>query len=82
MPLKKIAEIEKKATKESVNSLTKVQQEKLKEIKLFIDDKKSLGELSLEEEAKIWEQSIDQFDLYSKERVTAQKAYKKSCGRP
>ncbi|WP_107923486.1 phage tail tape measure protein [Lysinibacillus parviboronicapiens] len=75
---KKIAEIEKKATKESVNSLTKVQQEKLKEIKLFIDDKKSLGELSLEEEAKIWEQSIDQFDLYSKERVTAQKAYKKA----
>lgn len=42
MPLKKIAEIEKKATKESVNSLTKVQQEKLKEIKLFIDDKKNL----------------------------------------
>ena len=76
--VKKIAEIEKKATKESVNALTKVQQEKLKEIKLFIDDKKSLGELSLEEEAKIWEQSIDQFDLYSNERVTAQKAYKKA----
>lgn len=75
---KKIADIEKKATKESVSLLNKEQQEKLKEIKLFIDDKKSLGELSLEEEAEIWKQSIDQFDLYSKERVTAQKAYKKA----
>ncbi|MFJ5768150.1 phage tail tape measure protein [Lysinibacillus sp. NPDC093210] len=75
---KKIAEIEKKATKESVNLLTKDQQEKLKEIKLFIDDKKSLGELSLEEEAQIWKESLDQFDLYSKERVTAQKAYNKA----
>ncbi len=45
---------------------------------MFIDDKKSLGELSLEEEAQIWKESLDQFDLYSKERVTAQKAYNKA----
>ncbi|MGE8004048.1 tape measure protein [Lysinibacillus sp. NPDC093216] len=75
---KKIAEIEKKSKKESSDLLSKEQQEKLKEIKLFIDDKKSLNELSLVEEIKIWQQSLDHFDLYSKERVEAQKALKKA----
>ncbi|MFJ3386834.1 tape measure protein [Lysinibacillus sp. NPDC086135] len=75
---KKIAEIEKKSKKESHDLLTKEQQDKLKEIKLFIEDKKSLNELSLVEEIKIWEKALDHFDMYSKERVEAQKALKKA----
>ena len=75
---KKIAEIEKKSKKESSDLLSKEHQEKLKEIKLYIEDKKSLNELSLVEEIKIWQQSLDHFDMYSKERVEAQKALKKA----
>jgi|GEM_PF-2701391 len=75
---KKIAEIEKKSKKESSDLLSKEQQEKLKEINLFIENKKSLNELSLVEEIKIWQQSLDHFDMYSKERVEAQKALKKA----
>ncbi|QDP99420.1 phage tail tape measure protein [Lysinibacillus fusiformis] len=75
---KKIADIEKKAKKDSWNLLAKDQQDKLKEIKLFIEDKKSLGELSLEKEAKIWKESLEHFDISSKERVEVQKAYNKA----
>lgn len=74
--IKKTRDIEKKAIADSVKLLEGAQKEKLKEIKLFIDDKKSLEQLSLIEEAAIWERSIDQFDMYTKERVDAQKAYK------
>ncbi|MFF5993715.1 phage tail tape measure protein [Lysinibacillus sp. KU-BSD001] len=71
----KIAEIEKKATYDSVALIAKAQKDKLEEIKLFIQDKKSLEELTLVEEALLWQQSLDQFDMYTKERVEAQKAY-------
>lgn len=71
----KIAEIERNSTKESVELLSKAQKDKLAEIKLYIDDKKSLDDLTLIEEAYIWEKSIKQFDEFSKERVEAQKNY-------
>lgn len=52
--------------------------EYLEVIKNFIADKKSLDELSLVEEAAIWEQSIEMFVEGSKERILAQKEYKKT----
>lgn len=71
----KIAEIEKKSTTDSVNLLAKEQADKLKELKLYVDNKKSLNQLSLDEEAAIWKQATKLFEAGSKERVDAQKRY-------
>lgn len=75
---KKIASIENKAAADSVNLLSKTQKEKLQEIKLFVDDKKSMEQLSLVDEAKIWEESVKFFKDGTKEKVEAQKSYKSS----
>ncbi|WP_337982804.1 hypothetical protein [Lysinibacillus sp. C5.1] len=75
---KKVADIESKATKQKVELITKNQKEMLEEIKLYISDKQSLEEMSLEQEAALWEKSIALFDEGTKERVEAQKAYKKA----
>ncbi|MFJ7736394.1 hypothetical protein ACIQ2D_08620 [Lysinibacillus sp. NPDC097287] len=72
---KKIADIEKKSVAESVSLMAKEQKDKLEQTKLFIQDRKTMDELSLIDEAYIWEQSLNQFGLYTKERVEAQKAY-------
>lgn len=72
---KKIAEIDRKATTDSVNLLAKEQADKLKELKLYVDNKKSLNQLSLDEEAAIWKQATTLFEEDTKERVDAQKRY-------
>ncbi|MCK1989475.1 phage tail tape measure protein [Lysinibacillus fusiformis] len=56
----------------------KSEKEYLEVIKNYITDKKSLDEMSLIEEAVIWEQSIELFAEGSKERISAQKEYQKS----
>ncbi len=56
----------------------KSEKEYLAVIKNYIADKKSLDEMSLIEEATIWEQSIELFAEGSKERISAQKEYQKS----
>ncbi|SCX38542.1 phage tail tape measure protein [Lysinibacillus fusiformis] len=56
----------------------KSEKEYLEVIKNYIADKKSLDEMSLIEEAAIWEQSIELFAEGSKERISAQKEYQKS----
>ncbi len=56
----------------------KSEKEYLEVIKSYIADKKSLDEMSLIEEAAIWEQSIELFAEGSKERISAQKEYQKS----
>lgn len=56
----------------------KSEKEYLEVIKNFIADKKSLEEMSLIEEAAIWEQSIELFAEGSKERISAQKEYQKA----
>lgn len=56
----------------------KSEKEYLEVIKKYVADKKSLDELSLVEEAAIWEQSIELFVEGTKERITAQKEYKKA----
>lgn len=56
----------------------KSEKEYLEVIKSHIADKKSLEELSLVDEAAIWEQSIELFAEGSRERIEAQKAYQKA----
>lgn len=56
----------------------KSEKEYLEVIKNYIADKKSLDELSLVEEAAIWEQSIELFAEGTRERITAQKEYQKA----
>ncbi len=48
---------------------------KLESVKTYIQDKKSLDELSLIDEALLWQRSLDQFGAKTKERIEAQKAY-------
>ncbi|MFD4491651.1 hypothetical protein [Lysinibacillus fusiformis] len=56
----------------------KSEKEYLEVIKKFIDDKKSLDEMSVVQEAAIWEQSIELFAEGTKERISAQKEYQKA----
>lgn len=74
----KINKIKEDASKNSLKEEEKVRKEKLEAIKLFINDKKSLEELSIIEEARIWGKSVDYFQEGTKERIEAQNNYKKS----
>lgn len=56
----------------------KSEKEYLDVIKKYVDDKKSLEQLSLLEEAKIWEQSLELFVEGTDERIKAQQEYKKA----
>ncbi len=56
----------------------KSEKEYLDVIKKYIDDKKSLEQLSLLDEAKIWEQSMELFSEGTNERIKAQQEYKKA----
>lgn len=73
---KKIAGIEKKTATDSVKLLESANKEMLDEVKLFIQDKKSLNQLSLVEEAAIWSESSKLFEDGTKEKLEAQKGYK------
>lgn len=75
---KKILDIQRKATSDQVKLLGEADKELLKEIKLFLEDKKSLEQLSLVDEAAIWEKSVNLFSDGTKEKVEAQKAYQKA----
>lgn len=75
---KKTEEIEKKIHKESAKALEDHQKEKMETIKRFIDDKKSLDQLSLVEEAKVWEESLSLFEDGTKEKIKVQQEYKKA----
>lgn len=76
--VKKIADIEQKATKQSVELISKNQKEMLDGIKLFISDRQSMEEMSLVQEAAIWEKSVKLFENGTKERVVAQQEYQKA----
>ena len=71
----KTLEIERKSVEDTNKLVSQLQKSKLEAINLYIKDKKSLDELNLIEEAMVWEASLNQFELYTKERVEAQKAY-------
>lgn len=74
----KIKSLKSKSTKEIVELETKMNKDLLEETKRYIDDKKSLDQLSLIEEAQVWEQSMKLFAEGTKERVKAQQEYKKA----
>ena len=73
------AKIETLKKTHSANLIKLEQEEKkayLETIQSFIDDKKSLEQLSLIDEAFIWEQSIKLFAKGSDERIKAQQKYR------
>jgi len=74
---KKVTAIEKKNISDSIKLTETAQKDMLKEIKLHIEDKKTLGEIGLVGEAALWESSIRLFAEGTKERVEAQKNYNK-----
>lgn len=74
--LEKVESINKKARAEKLKLDEGLSKQRLDAIKHFIDDKKSLEELDMVTEARIWEQSLSQFEKGTKERVEAQKSYK------
>ncbi|MGE7020411.1 phage tail tape measure protein [Solibacillus cecembensis] len=75
---KKTQAIEDKVDKSSTDKMKKAQKERYDAIKLYVDDKKSLEQLSISDEAEIWKLATEQFAAGTKERVEAQKNYKKS----
>ncbi|WP_052130230.1 hypothetical protein [Ureibacillus sinduriensis] len=56
----------------------KSEKEYLEVIKKYIDDKKSLDQMSILDEARIWEQSMELFSEGTTERIKAQQEYKKA----
>lgn len=65
-----------KDAKGKAREMSAIQKDRLDALKTYIDDKKSLEEISIIEEARIWELSLSNFREGTKERVEAQKQYK------
>ena len=74
----KVKKINEKAASDVLKINTKTGKERLDAIKLFVEEKKSLEQLSLVDEVKIWEKSVSAFKNGTKEKVEAQKAYQKA----
>lgn len=74
----KIAKIEATAMKNKVKALETSNKEYLQTVQAFIDDKKSLEQLTTIDEAAIWEKTINLFDEGTVERIKAQQNYKKA----
>lgn len=70
----------KKINEKLASDVSKVNQksnkEKLDALKLFVEEKKHLEQMSLIDEAKVWEASIPLFKAGTKEKIEAQKEYK------
>lgn len=74
--IEKNAKLESAETKNSIKALEDSNKEYLATVQAFIDDKKSLDQLNIIDEVKIWEQSIQLFDEGTTERIKAQQKYK------
>ena len=74
--VKKLASINEKAWSNMVAQQGKLASERLAAIKQFVADKKSTEELSLVDEAIIWEKSLTSFKEGTKERIEVQKSFK------
>lgn len=74
----KLAKINDKAWAQMQKKESEMSKSRLEAIKTFVDDKKSLEQLSLVAESEIWRKSTTIFKAGSKERVEAQLAYQKS----
>lgn len=75
---KKIKALKAKTTKEIVELESKMYKDILSETQQYINDKKSLDQLTLIDEAQIWEQTMLLFKEGSAERIKAQQEYKKA----
>ena len=73
-----LTKINDKVSADMVKKEQEVASERLAAIKAFVDDKKSLDQLSLVAEAEVWRQSVAQFKVGTTERVKAQQEYQKS----
>lgn len=73
-----IEKLDDKATKDQFKNLQAESKAYLDTVKSFIDDKKSLEQLSMIEEVAIWKNSVALFEEGSKERIQAQQNYKKA----
>lgn len=73
-----IEKIKTDSTKKIVGLESEMNKTLLEETKRYIEDKKSLDQLTIIEEAHIWEQSMKLFAEGTKERVKAQQEYKKA----
>lgn len=74
----KIAKLEATNSKNSVKALEAANKEYLDTVQAFIDDKKSLEQLTSIDESFIWERAINFFDEGTTERIKAQQNYKKA----
>lgn len=74
----KIEKLERTAMKNKVKLLEESSKEYLNTIQTFIDDKKSLDQLTTIDEAAIWQKAINLFDEGTDERIKAQQNYKKA----
>jgi len=74
----KLSTIERKYAKESAKVQADLAKDKLEAIKSYVNDKKSLEQLSLVAETEVWRKSVGMFKAGTKERVEAQQAYQKS----
>lgn len=73
---KEIINIQKKEKENTSKLLEQEQKDKLEMIKNYIDNKKSLEQMSVVEEAAIWQKSVGLFKVGTEERIKAQNAYK------
>lgn len=72
---KKINSINEKARADMVKKENQLAKERLEALKSYVDDKKSLNELSLVAEAEVWRKSLSLFKEGTKERIEVQKGY-------
>lgn len=75
----KITAIKQKSSNQLAALDEKERKDRLEKIKAYIENKKSLEQISLVEEAAIWQRSINQFKAGTKERIDAQNAYKNAA---
>lgn len=72
---KKLAAVNERAWNDMVKKENELAKERLAAVKTYVDDKKSLNELSLVAESEVWRKSLALFAEGTKERVEIQKNY-------
>lgn len=75
---KKLAKLDIKMAADIKKKQLEITKDKLDAIKLYVEDKKSIEELSMLEEVAIWKHAEKEFKKGTKERVEVQKQYQKS----
>lgn len=72
---KKLTAVNNKAWADMVKKEGELSKERLAAVKTYVEDKKSLNELSLIAETEVWRKSLTLFQEGTKERVEIQKGY-------